>query len=41
VRMEDRVDLQLDEKNEPEPAPTTPEPVQPVEEKKHRKVASK
>jgi cytoskeletal protein CcmA (bactofilin family) len=41
VRMEDRVDLQLDEKNESEPAPSEPEPVPPAEEKKPRKVASK
>jgi cytoskeletal protein CcmA (bactofilin family) len=43
VRMEDRVDLQLDEKNEsePVPAPSEPEPVPPAEEKKPRKVASK
>lgn len=43
VRMEDRVDLQLDEKNEsePVPAPSEPEPAPPAEEKKPRKVASK
>ena len=43
VRMEDRVDLQLDEKNEsePAPAPSEPKPVPPAEEKKPRKVASK
>ena len=43
VRMEDRVDLHLDEKTEPEstPEPSIPEPAPPVEEKKPRKVAAK
>jgi cytoskeletal protein CcmA (bactofilin family) len=47
VRMEDRVDLHLDEKTEPEPTlepnpePPTPQPAPPVEEKKPRKVAAK
>lgn len=47
VRMEDRVDLHLDEKTEPEPTPEpsqeppTQNPVPPVEEKKPRKVAAK
>jgi hypothetical protein len=47
VRMEDRVDLHLDEKTEPEPTPeptpepSIPEPAPPVEEKKPRKVAAK
>jgi len=47
VRMEDRVDLHLDEKTEPEPTPEpipeppTPQPAPPVEEKKPRKVAAK